>query len=140
MANVNLIPKDLTQAPDLAVNEAKSGEHYDSCPCCHKEAEPVFKNRQGDGGSEIFDWSLYNCDGREGGCGYSWDRTTEQGAARNAARGMNTKRLTSGAQKLVTMPGLSRSYQRGFDQIDWSKGKPNLAFPEMNEGRRLNGE
>jgi hypothetical protein len=136
LANVNLIAnRPLSEIPDLPVNESKGGEGHDSCPCCTKESDAMFNNRQGEGQQEQYDWSLYSCDATAGGCGYSWDRTTAQGAAKNASRGMNTKRLTGSANKVSMMPGLSRAYARNLDAIDWSKGAPNLCFPEMNEKR-----
>lgn len=111
-----------TESPPVA--GSKDGDYYDRCPndgCM--EVDRSFKS----GGTtmkrqeEYLDWSIFNADARQGGCGTTWSRTTSQGLARNTKRGQQTKYLTGTAARGRAYSLPTEQFRERFDAIDWSK-------------------
>lgn len=88
----------------------KDGDFYDRCPqdgCL--EVDAVHRS-EGTGSGRLVeqqhDWSIYNADVRQGGCGATWSRTTSTGQKRDAARGIHSLNLTAsaGKERYISVP------------------------------------
>ena len=65
----------------------------------------------------MHDWSIFNADMREGGCGATWSRTTTTGAIKDRARGIEPLSLTASADKgrFVSVP--TDAYRSNYEAI-----------------------
>lgn len=115
-----IITRDKDETPTPAAG--KDGEYYDRCPkdgCI--ETDRIFKSGGRDSKKEEYlNWSMYNAAPKQGGCGYTWARTTKQGAARDDSKGVNPKWLTSAASTGRAYNVPSEQFRENYDQIDWS--------------------
>lgn len=117
-----VITRDKNETPPP--NPNKDGEYHDRCPkdgCLdvdriHKNGGTTVQKRE-----EYLNWSMYNADPRQGGCGYSWARTTPQGVREDQAKGVNPKWGTKSAEtgRAYSLP--TEAFRRGYDAVDWSK-------------------
>ena len=102
---------------DVKLNPKKTGEFYDSCPSCGTERERTAKHGGVDTTGETYlNWSMYNCNPMQGGCGSNWTRTTPQGVARDAQRGVQSRWHTqsAGTARFTSVP--SDAYRANFDR------------------------
>lgn len=99
---------------------AKDGDYYDRCPhdgCLEVDAAHRSEGSQAGVREQIHDWSIFNADLRQGGCGATWTRTTTTGARKDRARGVEPVNLTASADKgrVVSVP--SEAYRSNYEAI-----------------------
>lgn len=108
-------------AKALSPSSAKSGENYDVCPVDQcLEVDLTYQSAGKDPkGQEYRDWSIFNADRRDGGCGATWSRTTAQGAVRDRAIGREPMLLTQSAAvgRTVHLPPQSQEYADNYERI-----------------------
>lgn len=98
-------------------NPKKDGDFYDTCPkdACI-EVEPHFKiGGKSSRGEYYLDHSQYNAHVEKGGCGANWERSTKQGMAQDAKKGIRSKWPTRAALvgKFTDVP--SQTYRSRYD-------------------------
>lgn len=99
------------------------GEGHDRCPVDNCiDVDRSFKSGGKDGnGEHHLSWEMFSADPRKGGCGTPWTRTTRQGQAADAVRGVQSRFLTRSAQaqRVTSLP--SDTFQANYDRIDWER-------------------
>lgn len=82
---------------------SKDGDYYDRCPADGCLEVDAAHRSEGTGHGErvesVHDWSIFNADQREGGCGATWTRTTTTGIARDEQHGRQSANPTASAGK-----------------------------------------
>lgn len=114
---------------DFEVSGSKSGEYYDNCPneaCGKRDIERKWKigGTNPRNGENHLHAAIYGCPppgGPNGGCGATWTRTTVQGVAADASKGVRSKWGTQAAQRARTVSIPSEQFRANYDAIDWSK-------------------
>jgi hypothetical protein len=103
---------------DPAVNPHKDGDYYDTCPrdgCLEVDALHRSEGNLAGAREAVHDWSIYNATVRDGGCGFTWTRTTSSGAAKDRARGREPRWRTRGAVGFVSVP--SEEFRSKYEAI-----------------------
>jgi len=113
---------------DWTTEGRKEGSHYDNCinPACGKrDVERKWKigGTHAGNGENYLHAAIYGCPKGPGqdGCGASWARTTEQGVAADAAKGVKSKWGTQSAERGRTISVPSDAYRAAYDAIDWDR-------------------
>lgn len=98
----------------------KDGDYYDRCPhdgCLEVDAAHRSEGAQAGPREMVHDWSIFNADMRQGGCGTTWTRTTTTGAARDRARGIEPLNLTASADKGRSLSVPSEAFSARYEAI-----------------------
>ncbi|HSS25385.1 MAG TPA: hypothetical protein VLL82_13525 [Mycobacterium sp.] len=98
----------------------KDGDYYDRCPhdgCLEVDAAHRSEGNLAGPREAYHDWSIFNADARQGGCGATWTRTTTTGAVKDQARGVTSANLTASAGKdrYVSVP--SDAFRSHYEAI-----------------------
>lgn len=107
-------------------NGAKDGSHYDNCinpECGKRDVDRKWKigGSNPRNGEQHLHAAIYGCPPQDGGCGSTWTRTTPQGVAADAAKGVHSKWGTQAAQRARTVSIPSDQFRERWSLIDWSK-------------------
>jgi hypothetical protein len=111
---------------DFQVSGSKEGTHYDNCPneaCGKRDVERKWKigGTSQRTGENYLNAAIYGCPPQDGGCGSTWTRTTRQGVAHDATRGVRSKWGTQDVQRDRTVSVPSEQFRANYSKIDWSK-------------------
>jgi hypothetical protein len=97
----------------------KDGDYYDRCPADGCLEVDAAHRSEGTGHGHLVeqqhDWSIFNADRREGGCGATWTRTTTTGVRKDAKRGVQSLNMTAsaGKERYVSVP--SEAYRSNYE-------------------------
>jgi len=97
---------------------SKDGDYYDRCPhdgCLEVDASHRSEGNNAGAREQFHDWSIFQANPRDGGCGATWTRTTTTGARKDEARGVKSLNLTASANRYVSMP--SEQYRSNYEAI-----------------------
>jgi hypothetical protein len=105
---------------DPPANPKKDGDYYDRCPsdgCLEVDAVHRSEGSQTGAREGVHDWSIFNAGVRDGGCGYTWTRTSSTGVDRDHHLGRESRWRTrsAGAERFLSAP--SDSYRDNYDRI-----------------------
>lgn len=113
---------------DYQVSGSKDGAYYDNCPnesCGKRDVERKWKigGTNPRNGENHLHAAIYGCPTGPGndGCGATWTRTTVQGVAADASKGVHSKWGTQAAQRARTVSVPSDQFRERYDLIDWSR-------------------
>jgi len=108
------------QRVDPPANGHKDGDYYDRCPldgCLEVDAEHRSEGSQAGPREAYHDWSIYHANPKQGGCGYTWTRTTSTGAERDHKLGREPRWLTSAAGRARFVSAPTEAFRSKYEAI-----------------------
>lgn len=105
---------------DPPVNPHKDGDYYDTCPndgCLEVDAAHRSEGSQAGVRESHHDWSIFNADPRQGGCGFTWTRTSSPGVDRDHRLGRESRWRTRSAGKETFVSAPSDAFRDNYEMI-----------------------
>lgn len=104
---------------DPPTNPHKDGDYYDRCPqdgCMEVDALHRSEGSQSGVREQHHDWSIFNADARQGGCGFTWTRTASSGVEKDHTLGRESRWRTrsAGSERFTSVP--SDAYRNNYDR------------------------